>query len=115
MRKSIFELTDGRLNSGGRRGAGRAANKSWQELRRNIKCQSRAPHVYTNLITAMVHLIGMGADVSFLDIKKLFGFRTITIGSRVNNKNNKLRQFVLMPYWLDEIFCLPEQVISFKR
>jgi hypothetical protein len=55
-----------------------------------------------------------GADVSFHDIVKLFGFRTVTIGKWVNNQEQQLAANLFFDALCDlmDILGVPEQVIS---
>jgi hypothetical protein len=55
-----------------------------------------------------------GADVSFLDIKRMFGFRTITIGSWVNKQEQQTAANLFFDALCDlmDILVVPEQVIS---
>ncbi|MDP5031550.1 CLCA_X family protein [Paraglaciecola sp.] len=55
-----------------------------------------------------------GADVSFQDIRKMFGFRTITIGSWVNKQEQQTAANLFFDALCDlmDILAVPEQVIS---
>lgn len=55
-----------------------------------------------------------GADVSFYDIKKMFGFRTITVGSWVNKQEQQTAANLFFDALCDlmDILAVPESVIS---
>lgn len=57
-----------------------------------------------------------GADVSFNDIVKIFGFKTATVGAWVNKDEQQIAANLFFDALCDlmEILQVPEQVISLK-